>query len=473
MLLSKELKQSILLSAIQGTLIKNDVKKASSEDYLETLSTELTQKGRLQHGTIIKTYNDEVPENWIGIKIKDLVLRDVTYGIVKLGKEDPEGVKVLRCSDVKPGYLVTDTVRTVEKSLSDQYSRTILQGGEIVINVRGTLGGCAIVPKELDGYNIAREVAMIAIPECLNKEYVQNCLLSPLFWGFMQCNLRGIAYKGLNISLLKDFVLPIPPLDHQAKIVEKTKEVLAAIEEYEILENRLETINQGITGKLKNAVLQAAFQGKLTHRSSEDEKVQDLLLRISKKRDKKINNKENDTQYSFPEEWGLISILDATDLYTGNSIPEKEKALKYTNKKDGYNYIGTKDVNLDNTIEYENGVKIPFDEPGFRYAKPDSTLLCIEGGSAGKKIAITTQTICFGNKLCAFYPFEILPKYLFYYLQSPLFLSAFSDNISGIIGGVSINKIKQMNIPIPPIQEQERIVNRLDEILLSCDRLVK
>ena len=337
MLLSKELKQSILLSAIQGTLIKNDVKKASSEDYLETLSTELTQKGRLQHGTIIKTYNDEVPENWIGIKIKDLVLRDVTYGIVKLGKEDPEGVKVLRCSDVKPGYLVTDTVRTVEKSLSDQYSRTILQGGEIVINVRGTLGGCAIVPKELDGYNIAREVAMIAIPECLNKEYVQNCLLSPLFWGFMQCNLRGIAYKGLNISLLKDFVLPIPPLDHQAKIVEKTKEVLAAIEEYEILENRLETINQGITGKLKNAVLQAAFQGKLTHRSSEDEKVQDLLLRISKKRDKKINNKENDTQYSFPEEWGLISILDATDLYTGNSIPEKEKALKYTNKKDGYN----------------------------------------------------------------------------------------------------------------------------------------
>ena len=473
MLLSKELKQSILLSAIQGTLIKNDVKKASAEDYLETLSTELTQKGRLQKGIKIKTYNDEVPENWIGIKIKDLVLRDVTYGIVKLGKEDPEGVKVLRCSDVKPGYLVTDTVRTVEKDLSDQYARTILQGGEIVINVRGTLGGCAIVPKELEGYNIAREVAMIAIPECLNKEYVQNCLLSPLFWGFMQCNLRGIAYKGLNISLLKDFVLPIPPLDHQAKIVAKTKEVLAAIEEYEILENRLEKINQSITGKLKNAVLQAAFQGKLTQRSTEDEKVQDLLLRISKKRDKKIDNKENDTQYSFPEEWGLISILDATDLYTGNSIPEKEKALKYTNKEDGYNYIGTKDVNLDNTIEYENGVKIPFDEPGFRYAKPDSTLLCIEGGSAGKKIAITTQTICFGNKLCAFYPFEILPKYLFYYLQSPLFLSAFSDNISGIIGGVSINKIKQMNIPIPPIQEQERIVNRLDEILLSCDRLVR
>lgn len=90
---------------------------------------------------------------------------------------------------------------------------------------------------------------------------------------------------------------------------------------------------------------------------------------FSHKRNRKITVKENDTAYSFPEEWALISILDATDLYTGNSIPEKEKTLKYTNKKEGYNYIGTKDVNLDNSIEYENGVKIPFNEPGFRYAK--------------------------------------------------------------------------------------------------------
>lgn len=473
MLLSKELKQSILLSAIQGNLVKNDVTNASSEDYLETISEELRQNGKLQQYTEIKTYNDDVPENWIGIKIKDLVLRDVTYGIIKLGKEDPQGVKVLRCSDVKPGYLVTETVRTVEKSLSDQYSRTILKGGEIVINVRGTLGGCAIVPKELKGFNIAREVAMIAIPKCLNKEYVQNCLLSPMFWSFMQCNLRGIAYKGLNINRLKDFVLPIPPLEHQVKIVEKTKEVLATIKEYELLEKRLRDITQSIPSKLKLSILQAAFQGKLTKREKGDEDVQQLLLRISEKRNKKIKIKDDVTSYYFPEEWCLISILDATDLYTGNSIPEKEKALKYANIKEGYNYIGTKDVNFDNTIEYENGVKIPYDELGFKYARPGSTLLCIEGGSAGRKIAITEQTICFGNKLCAFYPYEILPRYLFYFLQSPQFLSIFSDKISGIIGGVSINKIKQMNIPIPPVQEQSRIVDILDKIIDKCEMLVK
>ena len=108
-----------------------------------------------------------------------------------------------------------------------------------------------------------------------------------------------------------------------------------------------------------------------------------------------------------------------------------------------------------------------------RYAKRDSILLCIEGGSAGKKIAITEQTVCFGNKLCAFYPYEILPLYLFYYLQSPLFLSAFSDNISGIIGGVSISKIKQMYIPVPSIQEQKRIVDELEKIFGFCNQLIK
>jgi type I restriction enzyme S subunit len=288
----------------------------------------------------------------------------------------------------------------------------------------------------------------------------------------MQGNLRGIAYKGLNINLLKDFILPIPPYDHQVKIVEKTKELLNSIKEYEYLENRLETLNRKISGKLKNAILQAAFQGNLTERSLEDENVDDLISRMAKKRHKSINIKENETMFSFPEEWKLVSILDATDLYTGNSIPEKEKALKYTNLKEGYNYIATKDVKLNYSIDYENGIKIPYEENGFRYALPNSTLLCIEGGSAGKKIAITTQKVCFGNKLCAFYPYEILPKYLFYYLQSPLFLSAFSDSITGIIGGVSINKIKQMNIPIPSIQEQKRIVEKLDTILDCCSSLV-
>ena len=157
-----------------------------------------------------------------------------------------------------------------------------------------------------------------------------------------------------------------------------------------------------------------------------------------------------------------ISIL--CDTYTGNSISAHTKKSKYTNLNTGYNYIGTKDVGFDNTIDYENGVKIPFNEEKFRYAYPEDILLCIEGGSAGRKIAILSQKVCFGNKLCNFHQYVNQARYLYYLLQSPYFFGIFKENISGIIGGVSINKIKELIIPLPPIQEQKRIVSKIEAL---------
>ena len=150
-------------------------------------------------------------------------------------------------------------------------------------------------------------------------------------------------------------------------------------------------------------------------------------------------------------------------MFTGNSINETEKKLKYTNLSEGRFYIGTKDVGFDHEINYDNGVRIPFDADKFRIAPPNSILLCIEGGSAGRKIAFTNQTVCFGNKLCCFISYEVDSRYIYYYLQSPIFQSAFKNNITGIIGGVSVNTLKDMLLPIPPISEQYRIVKEVDK----------
>ena len=93
--------------------------------------------------------------------------------------------------------------------------------------------------------------------------------------------------------------------------------------------------------------------------------------------------------------------------------------------------------------------------------------MCIEGGSAGRKIAILNQDVCFGNKLCCFSPFVEIGRYIFYYLQSPSFIDMFNENKTGIIGGVSIAKVKEIPIPLPPQQELERIVARIDEFVAS------
>ena len=157
------------------------------------------------------------------------------------------------------------------------------------------------------------------------------------------------------------------------------------------------------------------------------------------------------------------------NLYTGNSINEAEKNARYTNVQ-GTEYIATKDVKFDNSIDYQNGVAIPNQYvANFRIAPAKSVLMCIEGGSAGRKIGILDQEVCFGNKLCCFAPYTDISEYIFYYLQSPLFFEIFSSNKNGIIGGVSVNNLKQLFIPLPPLNEITRIVNKIKAILKSIE----
>ena len=103
--------------------------------------------------------------------------------------------------------------------------------------------------------------------------------------------------------------------------------------------------------------------------------------------------------------------------------------------------------------------------PYFKIAPRSSVLLCIEGGSAGRKVAIVDKDVCFGNKLCCLSPYtSTLSKYIFYYLQSPIFFEYFRGNLAGIIGGVSVNTLKTLIMPLPPQLELQRIVKHIDEL---------
>ena len=172
-----------------------------------------------------------------------------------------------------------------------------------------------------------------------------------------------------------------------------------------------------------------------------------------------------DIPFDIPDSWAWCRLGEIANIYNGNSINETEKAQKYTGRTSGYNFIATKDVGFDCRINYNNGIKIPLDSDKFKKVPPNSILLCIEGGSAGRKIAISEEQVCFGNKLCAFVPLIVQVQFVYFFLQSPSFVSIFKSTVSGIIGGVSINRIKDMCIPIPPLAEQKRIIEKIEEFL--------
>ena len=170
----------------------------------------------------------------------------------------------------------------------------------------------------------------------------------------------------------------------------------------------------------------------------------------------------------IPEDWKVSKTKYLTKLYTGNSIKDEEKDL-YEDKADAIPYISSKDINaIFSTTNYENGMYVKHSDNSFVRAPAGSTLMCIEGGSAGKKKTFLNQEVCFVNKLCCFSPIKIDNKFLFYCLNSPNYEEEFRFNIAGMIGGVSVGKLNQFILPKPPKSTQQRIATYLDK---KCSKI--
>jgi type I restriction enzyme S subunit len=170
--------------------------------------------------------------------------------------------------------------------------------------------------------------------------------------------------------------------------------------------------------------------------------------------------------------WTISTIGSVAKVFNGNSINAEEKKAKYEGLEEGYPFIATKDVGVNGEVDYDNGVRIPFDTD-FKIAMPDAVFVCAEGGSAGKKVAHIDRKVCFGNKLFALQPIKEKVKggFLYYAVQEAGFKAQFRLSMAGIIGGVSTKKFNSITIPIPPLSEQQRIVSLLDAEFAKIDAL--
>lgn len=171
-----------------------------------------------------------------------------------------------------------------------------------------------------------------------------------------------------------------------------------------------------------------------------------------------------------------VKIKRFIDIYTGNSISDGDKDKFTIQNENTIPYISTKDISIStNKVDYYNDMYIDIlKKPNFKVANKDSILLCIEGGSAGKKIAQVNQDVCFVNKLCCFRTTNNYDnRFVYYYLQSDLFLSQFNLNITGLIGGVSQSIIKEFKIPYYDIKFQKKIVDYLDEKVSKINQTIE
>ena len=174
----------------------------------------------------------------------------------------------------------------------------------------------------------------------------------------------------------------------------------------------------------------------------------------------------------IPNHWDIVATKWIANLYTGDSLNEKQKERYSEFKLDSIPYISSKDISLQTeAVDYENGLYIPITEKKFKVARKNSLLLCIEGGSAGRKHAFLSKDVCFVNKLCCF-DSKINSRYHYYFIQSFYFRSMFTRNIQGLIGGVSLSTIKNFYTLIPSLSEQKLIASYLDSQTSKIDEAI-
>lgn len=478
MTICNDLREAVLQAAIQGKLVEQRSEEGTGEGLYRQIQAEkqkLIKKGKIKKEKPSPPINEDdtpfdIPENWKWVRLHDVCLHIFSGKSPRYSTTLTENICIGQANNQEWGVDMSKVKYVTDEFYESLDDTAKLLYGDVLLN---TLGGGTVGRSGLfvgssdagiitDGHLFVLRTAHITTAKFL-LAYLRLCRST------IEKGASGTTNQCfLKLTDVKKYLIPFPPLAEQKRIVAKIDELMAKIDDLEKTENELEMLKKDFPEDMKASILQAAMQGKLTEQLASDSNVDDLIENIEIYTKRKISIIEND---EVPENWRTVKISDVSSLFTGNSISQNVKATKYTGLTEGYNYIGTKDVGFNHQIAYDNGVKIPYDEPNFRYAEKGDTLLCIEGGSAGKKIAISDKKVCFGNKLCAFHTININNKFLYYYLQSPLFLNYFTNNLSGIIGGVSINKIKQLSIPVPPIEEQQRIVDKLDQLLPLCEIL--
>ena len=175
----------------------------------------------------------------------------------------------------------------------------------------------------------------------------------------------------------------------------------------------------------------------------------------------------------IPDGWQVCPIKYVATVYTGNSIKDEDKDF-YMDSDDARPYVATKDVDaVLGTVNYDNGQYIKRADTSFKVAPANSILMCIEGGSAGRKKALLNQEVSFVNKLCCFNgSSKIDGSYLYRFLSSPNYEEEFACHVSGMIGGVSVSELKSIPVIVPPLSEQQRIANFLDAKCASIDNVI-
>lgn len=483
----QELKNSILQLAIQGKLVEQRPEEGTAEELIAQITLGDNVDGqRVKQKMITQITEDEkvfeIPENWAWVKLGKVCV------IARGGSPRPikeyittaeDGVNWIKIGDTeKNGKYISSTAEKIKPSGVSK-SRMVHVGDFLLTNSM-SFGRPYIL--KVDGCIHDGWLVISQINKIFDQDYLYWMLSSN--YAYMQfCGkVSGAVVKNLNSDKVANSVFPLPPLAEQKRIVAKIEELLPYIDRYEQAWSKLEQFNSRFPGDMKKSLLQYAIQGKLVEQRPEEGTAEELFAQIQQEKQRLIAEKkikkekplpeitEDEKPFDIPESWKWVRLGDITSKLTDGSHNPPP------NTGSGYPVISAKNVK-DGLITFSNVDRFT-DDKGFEKENPRTNIIKgdiimgIIGGSIGNVAVYTHETRVIAQRSIAIMRFLISTDFSRILLESPLIQNKLMVSTAGSAqGGVYLGTLKNLLIPLPPLAEQKRIVEKLEQLLPLCERL--
>ena len=513
----KQLKNSILQWAIQGKLVPQDPNDEPASVLLEKIRQEkerLIKEKKIKrdkNASIIYRGEDnsyyekilatgevkcideeipfEIPQGWEWCRLRD-VIYPPKYGTSS--KSLPNGdVPVLRMGNIQDGEVVYD--KLVFSNNVEDNRKYLLQDGDLLFNRTNSaelVGKTAIFKG--NRHVIYAGYLILLRPIKTNSEYLNYIFSSPYVRSYCKkVKTIGVQQCNINAEKVSQLLVPIAPFEEQMRIVDRIKEVLPSVDKYSISQYNLDLLNVSLSECLKKSILQEAIQGRLVPQIAEEGTAHELLEQIKAEKQKLVKEgklkksalatsvifRGDDNRYyekigkkcvditeeipfEIPNNWAWARMGGIGDWGAG-STPQRTNQNYY-----GGNILWLKTGELNNGIVYDTEEKITqkaFQDCSLRMNKIGDVLIAMYGATIGK-LAIVGKELTTNQACCGCTPYIVFNWYLFYFLMASRD-TFIKKGEGGAQPNISRVKLVEHLIPLPPLREQKRIVQKIEQLM--------
>ena len=487
----QQLKNAILQQAIQGKLVEQRAEEGTGEELFKVIQDEkqkLIEEGKLKKQKVLPEITEdeipfEIPDTWKWVRLGEISTYSQTKMKINVAEiETPMWSLDLEDIEKESGKIIR-RVMTNDRKISGE--KIIFKKGQILYSkLRPYLKKILIAPD--NGVCSSELVPFDMIGNC-DSRFIVYVLKSTYVDFLINSVTYGVKMPRVGTDTMINLLIPLPPLAEQKRIVEKIEELLPLVERYEKAWTRLEELNKKFPLDMQKAILGQAIQGKLVEQRAEEGTGQELFEAIQEEKQKLIKEgklkkqkalpeiTEDEIPFEIPETWKWVSIGDISNIINGDrgkNYPSKDKLTRK-----GIPFISA--INLDGTTVIEDEKLLcltdeQYDKLGSGKLEQGDLVLCIRGsiGKHGRypfeKGAIASSLVILRSYLLN----EYFIEYLMIYLDSFLFFSEIKKYDNGTAQpNLSATNLGKFLVPLPPLDEQKRIVENIEELLPLVEKL--